>query len=130
MLSLAKAAFARELEDMKRFRLRIAMMLLALVAFSLAIAFGILAFFFWLDGHMERWQAAGLSGAIGLLLGAILVWGAKASTRPKKRSTAPDAIQTASLLGAFDQKTGAKPSVSVVAAAVIAGIILGRNLPK
>lgn len=130
MLDFAKAVFARELQDMKRLRLRMAVILLVLVQFVIAIIFGILALYFWLDQYMENWQAAGFAAVLALLLGGILALVARAMKRSSRHATRAAAFQPASLFDAGGQKKGSQPSLTTVAAALAAGIILGRNLPK
>jgi uncharacterized membrane protein YecN with MAPEG domain len=121
------------LADMKRRASGAGLMFFGLLLLVLAATFVFFAIYLWLSARMEPWLAA-LSVAGIIILLSLILWlaGRAMMRRQRTRSVLMDEeIQTLiRQLSAEGGLGGKKPALSLVAAAALLGLLIGRRSTK
>jgi hypothetical protein len=129
LLELARTAFVAELAELKRVRTRAILLSLAIVPFTLALVFGVLALFLRLLQSMEAWSAALSVAILSGVAGLVILLAARMTSRRQRifRQTAlARPISSAPVYGLQVRPL----STMTTAAALVVGILVGRTLPK
>ncbi len=129
LLDVVKSALAPEVAALKRMRTRAMLTGLALVVFVFAFFFGMLALFLGLSETMRDWVAALVVAAVGGAIGGIILLIARGKRRGRRirhTATTPEPLVS----DISQRRPDPHWSMSAVSAALAAGILLGRNLPK
>lgn len=105
----------------------------ALLLLALAAVFAFLALHLWLSTMIEPWQAALAVAGIIILVSLALWLAGRAKIRRERGRTmlVDDEIQALiRQLSAEGGLGGTKPALSLVAAAALIGLVIGRRAPK
>ena len=121
------------LADVKRRASGAGLIVFGLLLLALAVTFAFFAVYLWLSTKMEPWLAA-LSVAGIIVLISLILWlvGRSIMRRQRARSMLMDEeIQTLiRQLSADGGLGGKKPALSLVAAAALLGLLIGRRSSK
>lgn len=123
-------------DEVEGIRRRASGLMLAIAAFILfltAAIFLLVAIYFWLSLSMPPWQAAlAMSGWV-LALALILLLAGRAMMRGRRNRSETVRAGIKAFMGQLsgeDGKHGKERTLGLIAAAVVAGLVIGRRLAK